>query len=76
MKFTDVNPFNKKIQKDINKSVLRTINKKDFILGENVRKFERKFSKISNTKYAVGCATGTDALLLSLKALANQTLVL
>ena len=69
MKFTDVNPFNKKIQKDINKSVLKTINKKDFILGENVRKFERKFSKISNTKYAVGCATGTDALLLSLKAL-------
>ena len=45
MKFTDVNPFNKKIQKDINKSVLKTINKKDFILGENVRKFERNSLK-------------------------------
>ena len=69
MKFTDVNPFNKKIQKIINKSILNTVKKKDFILGKNVKKFEEKFSKMSNTKYAVGCATGTDALLLALKAL-------
>ena len=31
MKFTDVNPFNKKIQKRINKSILDTVKKKDFI---------------------------------------------
>ena len=31
MKFTNVNPFNKKIQKNINKSVLNTIKKGDFI---------------------------------------------
>jgi len=69
MKFTDINPFNKKIQKIINKSILNTVKKKDFILGKNVKKFEEKFSKMSNTKYAIGCATGTDALLLALKAL-------
>ena len=69
MKFTDVNPFNKKIQKIINKSILNTVKKKDFILGKNVKKFEKKFSKMSNAKYAIGCATGTDALLLALKAL-------
>ena len=69
MKFTDVNPFNKKIQKNINKSILNTIKKGDFILGKNVEKFEKKFSKLSNSKYAVGCATGTDALLLALKAI-------
>ena len=28
MKFTDVNPFNKKIQKRINKSILDTVKKK------------------------------------------------
>ena len=33
MKFTDVNPFNKKIQKKINKSILDTVKKKDFILS-------------------------------------------
>ena len=69
MKFTDVNPFNRKIQKKINKSILNTVKKGDFILGKNVKKFEKKFSKLSNTKYAIGCATGTDALLLVLKSL-------
>ena len=69
MKFTEVNPFNNKIQKAINKSILNTIIKKDFILGSNVKKFEDKFSKLSNSKYAIGCATGTDALILSLKSL-------
>ena len=69
MKFTDVNPFNKKIQKRINKSILDTVKKKDFILGNNVNKFEKKFSILSKSKYAVGCATGTDALILALKSL-------
>ena len=69
MKFTDVNPFNKKIQKKINNSILSTIKKGDFILGKNVKIFEKKFSRLSGSRYAVGCATGTDALLLALKSL-------
>ncbi len=69
MKFTDVNPFTKKEQLRINKSLLSTIKKKDFILGKNVDKFEKKFSKLANVKYSIGCATGTDALILSIKAL-------
>ena len=69
MKFTDVNPFNNKIQNKINKSILNTIKKKDFILGKNVNKFEKSFAKLSNSKYAIGCATGTDALLLAIKSL-------
>ena len=69
MKFTEVNPFSGKIQKKINKSIIDTIKKKDFILGKKVKKFEKEFSKLSNSKYATGCATGTDALLLALKSL-------
>ena len=69
MKFTEVSPFNKKIQKIINKSIIRTVNKKDFILGKNVKKLENRFSRMANAKFGVGCATGTDALLLSLKSL-------
>ena len=72
MKFTDVNPFNKKIQKRINKSILDTVKKKDFILGNNVNRFEKKFSNLSKSKYAVGCATGTDALILALKSIMIQ----
>ena len=69
MKFTDVNPITNFQQNKITKSIISTIRKGDFILGKNVKKFEKKFSKLSNSKYAVGCATGTDALLLALKSL-------
>ncbi len=69
MKFTDVNPFTKRQQKQINKSIISTVKKRDFILGNNVRRFEKKFSTLCNSKYAIGCATGTDALILALKSL-------
>ena len=41
----------------------------NFILGEEVKLFEKNFSKLSKTKYSIGCASGTDALILSLMAL-------
>jgi dTDP-4-amino-4,6-dideoxygalactose transaminase len=40
-----------------------------FILGAPVEKLEREVAELSHTKYAVGCANGTDALLLALRAL-------
>ena len=67
--FTDVNPLSKKESFLVKKEILNTIEKKDFILGQNVIKFEKKFSNMSNSRYAVGCANGTDALILALKSL-------
>ena len=69
MKFTDINPLNNSQQAKITKSIISTIQKGDFILGKNVDKFEKKFSEMAKTKYAVGCATGTDALILAVKSL-------
>lgn len=40
-----------------------------FILGEEVKKFEESFATIAGAKYAIGVDNGTDALVLSLKAL-------
>lgn len=40
-----------------------------FILGEEVKKFEQSFAKIAGAKYAIGVDNGTDALVLALKAL-------
>jgi len=50
MKFTDVNPFSKNEQSKINKSLLSTVKKGDFILGKNVEKFEKKFSKLASLR--------------------------
>ncbi len=41
----------------------------DFTLGKELVKFEKKFSKLMNCKYAVGVNSGTDAIKLSLIAL-------
>ena len=40
-----------------------------FILGEELVKFEHSFARICGTKYALGIANGTDALFLGMKAL-------
>src|SRR5213593_4075653 len=40
-----------------------------FILGEAVERLEREVAQLSHTTHAIGCANGTDALLLSLRAL-------
>lgn len=45
------------------------IDKSQFILGEEVQKFEDEFARFCGCKYAVGVNSGTDALTLSLKAL-------
>ena len=39
------------------------------VLGEALETFERNFSKFCDTKHTIGCATGLDALSLTLKAL-------
>ena len=67
--FTDVNPINSDDRKLIKINVNKIIDKKNFILGDEVKIFEKNFSKLSKTKYSIGCASGTDALLLSLMAL-------
>jgi dTDP-3-amino-2,3,6-trideoxy-4-keto-D-glucose/dTDP-3-amino-3,4,6-trideoxy-alpha-D-glucose/dTDP-2,6-dideoxy-D-kanosamine transaminase len=41
----------------------------DFTLGRYVDEFEERFRAITQTKYAIGVGSGTDALFLSLKAL-------
>ncbi len=69
MKFLDIynqdQILHKKIKQDINK----IINNSDFILGDKVFEFEKKFANYCNTKYSVSCANGTDALYLAIQAL-------
>jgi len=41
----------------------------DFTLGQPLREFERRFAELCKMPYAIGVASGTDALMLSLKVL-------
>lgn len=69
MKFFDIHNQDKKIHNEIFKDLKLLFRRTDFILGSDVEKFEKKFAQYSNTKYAIGCANGTDSIYLALKAL-------
>jgi dTDP-4-amino-4,6-dideoxygalactose transaminase len=57
------------IQPEIDKAIREVLEVGQFILGPNVAALEREIAKYLGVKYAVGVASGTDALVLSLRAL-------
>jgi len=59
----------KSIKNEIDEAILKVLEKGEFILGEEVRKLEESVAKFVGVKHAIGVASGTDALLLSLMAI-------
>jgi len=53
------------IQSDINAAIAGVLNRGDFILGEELQRFEEEFAAFCGAPAAVGCASGTDALHLA-----------
>jgi dTDP-4-amino-4,6-dideoxygalactose transaminase len=50
-------------------AIMRVVESQIFILGDAVVELERAVAALSHTKHAIGCANGTDAILLSMRAL-------
>jgi dTDP-4-amino-4,6-dideoxygalactose transaminase len=69
MEFIDLSKQYFNIKKDIDKSINLILKRGNFILGKEVKILEDKIAQYCRVKYAVGVNSGTDALLLSLKAL-------
>jgi dTDP-4-amino-4,6-dideoxygalactose transaminase len=67
--FNDLYRVNDKVLSKSLSAYERAIKKSSLILGEEVAKFEEKFSKFTKQKYSISCANGTDALELILRAL-------
>ena len=57
------------IRDEIRTSVDEVLESQHFILGPTVEKFENEIAQYCNTEYAIGVASGTDALVLSLMAI-------
>jgi dTDP-4-amino-4,6-dideoxygalactose transaminase len=57
------------IRDEIVRAMMQVVDDQAFILGKPVSDLEADVAKLSRTKYAIGCASGTDALLLAMKAL-------
>ncbi len=56
-------------KKEIDLAINSVLESGNFVLGENVSSFEKEFSQYLKVKNAVGVASGTDALILALRAL-------
>ena len=60
------------MKQEIDDAVMRVVAAQRFILGGEVEALEAAIGGYVGSKHAIGCASGTDALLLSLKALPLQ----
>lgn len=57
------------MKREIDEAIARVLDKSSFILGEEVDAFEKEFASWLGVKHAIGVASCTDALILSLLAL-------
>ena len=57
------------IRDEVVSAMMKVVDDQAFILGSPVQQLECEVAGLSKTKYAVGCANGTDAILLALRAL-------
>ncbi|MCI0530562.1 MAG: DegT/DnrJ/EryC1/StrS family aminotransferase [candidate division Zixibacteria bacterium] len=56
------------IKTEVDDAIARVLSHTQFILGPEVKQFEESLAAYCESQFAVGCASGTDALLLSLRA--------
>lgn len=64
----DLEPLHAPLRAEINAAVKSVMDSNAFVLGEAVSRFEDNAARYLGARHAVGVASGTDALLLSLKA--------
>lgn len=61
-----------KYKSDIDASIHAVLNKSNYIMGEEIKQLEAALSTFTETKHAITCSNGTDALLLALMAMDIQ----
>jgi dTDP-4-amino-4,6-dideoxygalactose transaminase len=65
----DLRPQYDRLRQEVSAELLRVADSQQFILGEDVRRFESEIAAYCGTRHAIGCASGSDALFLALLAL-------
>ena len=64
--------FLPEIKNEDKKVIIKSLNSSYLTDGPQLKKFEKKFAKFTNSRFAVGVSNATSALLLSLKAIDIQ----
>src|SRR5215470_5446226 len=69
MQFIDLKAQYRKLKQDIDARIQTVLNHGQYILGPEVAELESRLAACTGSKYCIGCASGTDALLLAMMAL-------
>lgn len=69
----DLSGQHQSLRPNLLEAVARVIDSQQFVLGSEVASLEEEIASYSNTSFAIGCASGSDALLLALMALDIKT---
>ena len=64
--FIDLELQQNKIKNILNTNLNRVLNHSNYIMGPEVKRLEQSLEVYANSKYCISCASGTDALILSL----------
>src|SRR5919107_4182555 len=56
------------LREELREALGRVLDSQQFILGEDVRRLEEELASYTRARHAVGCGSGSDALLLALLA--------
>ena len=59
-------------KKEIDANIQKVLDNSNYIMGDEVRELESELEKFTQSKHAITCSSGTDALLLAMMALDIQ----
>ena len=67
--FNNLSKLNSNYKNEFIRSFKNIVKNSQFISGQEVIKFEKKFREINQSRYCISCANGSDALFIALKSL-------
>ncbi|MBD2090438.1 DegT/DnrJ/EryC1/StrS family aminotransferase [Microcoleus sp. FACHB-1515] len=66
--FVDLQLQHQPLQHQLQQAIQAVIDRQDFVLGEALTEFEQTFARACGSEFAIGVASGTDAIALGLRA--------
>src|SRR5210317_1686063 len=69
MQFIDLATQQKRIREKIEANITAVLDHGKYIMGPEIKTLEQRLAEYAGVKHAIGCASGTDALLMALMAL-------
>jgi UDP-2-acetamido-2-deoxy-ribo-hexuluronate aminotransferase len=68
MQFIDLKKQQERIREKIESGIKKVLDSGQYIMGPEIKELEKKLAEYVGVNHAIGCASGTDALLMALMA--------